>query len=272
VKDQSDNPMPGVTSDQVSFAMSAAGGTLTYGPLSCTASAVDNETDAGGEIRFDLTGDTSISGDMNIVATVSGVELNDVDVLQANSYDIRVDGLVDLPDFIDFADDYGTTNVRSDFDWDGAVALPDFIDFAGHYQHGDVSMLASHEADLVLTEKARALLEDLRQVPPELLQAVNRVLTQPAGLEFGFACQPALMTQATKVTYSLPADRRVRLTVHDVQGRTLRVLVDQFRSAGIYTESWNGRDGRGARVAPGTYFIRLESHREAHTVRVIVMR
>jgi C1A family cysteine protease len=272
VRDQSGDPMAGITSDQITFSVSPAGGTAYSGTFACTTSPIDVETDTNGDIRFGLTGDTSISGDIDIVATVSSVVLNDLDALPAVSYDIGADGVVDLLDFIDFAEDYGTTNSRSDFDWDGAVALPDFIDFAGHYQHGDVSLLARHEAGLVLTEKARALLEDLKQAPPELLEAASRVLDRSPVTKFGLSSHPNLMSQSTKVTYSLPAGRNIHLAVHDVQGRTVRVLADQFRDAGTHTTYWNGRDHEGTMVAPGTYFIRLESHDEALTFRVIVVR
>jgi hypothetical protein len=272
VRDQAGSPMEGIASGEITFTVSPAGGTAYYGSFSCTTSPIDSQTDANGEIRFDLTGDTSISGDIEIAVTVSGTVVNDTDILPAISYDVRVDGVVDLPDFIDFAEDYNTTASRSDFDWDGTVALPDFIEFAGHYQHGNVALLAANEAGLVLTEKARDLLEDLTQVPPELREAVDRVLARSAAGEFGLSSHPNLISQSTTVTYSLPAARRVRLTVHDVQGRTVRVLADQFRSAGKHTAQWNSRDDKGAMAAPGTYFIRLESHDEVRTFRVIVVR
>jgi C1A family cysteine protease len=272
VKDQSGAPMAGIAADQITLTASPAGGTAYYGDFACTCSPADGETDANGEIRFGVTGETSISGDIQIGATVSGVALNDLEVLPAISYDIRVDGVVDLPDFIDFAEDYNTANGRSDFDWNGTVALPDFIEFAGHYQHGDVSLLAANEAGLVLTDKARALLKDLTHVPPELREAVDRVLASSEAKEFGLTSYPNVISQATKVTYSLPAARRIRLAVHDVQGRTVRVLADQFESAGTHTAYWDGRDDRGTMAAPGTYFIRLESHDQASTFRVVLVR
>jgi len=51
----------------------------------------------------------------------------------------------------------------------------------------------------------------------------------------------------------------VRLTVYDVQGRLVRSLLDEVRSAGANQVNWDGRDSTGRGAASGTYFARLES-------------
>ena len=51
------------------------------------------------------------------------------------SPDIDGDGMVNLSDFILFAEAYMTTNACCDFDCDGVVSLTDFIVFAEHYGH-----------------------------------------------------------------------------------------------------------------------------------------
>jgi hypothetical protein len=97
--------------------------------------AADAETDANGEIRFTIQGDTSIAGNITIEVTVRGVPINDVDLLWCNSYDINTDGIVGLPDFGMFSAMYLSNNWRGDFNWDGLVGLPDFGMFSAHYLH-----------------------------------------------------------------------------------------------------------------------------------------
>jgi hypothetical protein len=60
------------------------------------------------------------------------------------------------------------------------------------------------------------------------------------------------------VTYSLPRLARVRLGLYDLAGRRLIALVDGERPAGRHTAIWDARD-RGARAAPGVYFVRFET-------------
>jgi hypothetical protein len=63
----------------------------------------------------------------------------------------------------------------------------------------------------------------------------------------------------TEVVFDLARSGTVRLTVHDVRGRLVRVLRDGSLPAGRHTESWDGRDAAGREVASGTYLLRLET-------------
>jgi hypothetical protein len=272
VKDGSNNPMQGIQSDQITFSMSAAGGTTYHGSFSATMTAVDAETDSQGEIRFELVGDTSISGDINIEASVAGVALNDIDVLSVRTVDLMLDGIVDLVDFSRFALDYNSTAAQSDFDWSGYVDLIDFSRFSTHYLHGDASLLVEHDPEEVLSEEAWALLEGLRGISPEISEMVDRMLNGAAKQGLTLSCWPNPLEQSTEVTYSVPFGRHVRLTVHDVRGRTVRTLTNRFREEGTHSEAWDGRDRAGNEVSPGIYFIRLESGRRALHQRLVLIK
>jgi flagellar hook assembly protein FlgD len=48
------------------------------------------------------------------------------------------------------------------------------------------------------------------------------------------------------------------LRILDVQGRSLRTLVDERQSADRdYTVTWDGRDGAGQSLASGSYLVEL---------------
>jgi len=272
VRDGSDAPVQGISAGQFSFSITPAAGATYYGTLSATFSAIDAETDANGEIRFDLVGDTSVTGDINVEVTVSGIALNDVDVLSTRTFDLFLDGIIDLIDFSRFAEDYSTTAARSDFDWSGYVDLVDFSRFAVHYQHGDPGLIVDHDPNVVLNDKARELLVGLRGISPEMNELVERMLCGVAKQGLTLAAVPNPLESSTRVTYSLPGGRRVRLTVHDVQGRTVRTLVNRFLESGSYSEVWEGRDDAGRPVSPGIYFLRLDDGRKALHQRVVLIK
>ena len=55
----------------------------------------------------------------------------------------------------------------------------------------------------------------------------------------------------------VPGSGRLRVTVHDVTGRRVRVLSDgRAARPGPWTLTWDGRDESGRRVPPGVYFLR----------------
>lgn len=75
----------------------------------------------------------------------------------------------------------------------------------------------------------------------------------------------------TSIHYVLPQDSPVRLTVHDILGRQVRVLYHGPRVAGEHTQSWDGRDASGRRVAAGAYFVRLQARDSSQPQRVVLL-
>ena len=63
---------------------------------------------------------------------------------------------------------------------------------------------------------------------------------------------------------------RLEVEVLDLQGRIVSELFAGERSAGPCSLQWNGTDGRGVRVAPGTYLIRLTSPYGSSTKPVVM--
>jgi len=57
--------------------------------------------------------------------------------------------------------------------------------------------------------------------------------------------------------YSLPSPSTVQLTVHDVTGRSMAVLIDGERTAGNHTQRWKPMDRSGRPLPAGVYFARL---------------
>jgi hypothetical protein len=64
----------------------------------------------------------------------------------------------------------------------------------------------------------------------------------------------------TKIKYELPGKGKIRLTIYDLLGRTVRILVDENQVAGNYELDWDGRDANGKPVEVGIYFYRMEGN------------
>ena len=88
----------------------------------------------------------------------------------------------------------------------------------------------------------------------------------------GFAFDAPSPTPARGIValrFSLDRARPVRLSIHDVQGREVVVLIDAAREAGEQTVRWTGRDARGARVTPGVYLARLRAQETVKTRKIV---
>jgi len=93
----------------------------------------------------------------------------------------------------------------------------------------------------------------------------------PFGLLLSYAV-PNPFRSATRIAYVLPAEAPVRLTVYDIVGRRVAVLVDRNETAGGHEAMWDGRTDGGSRSAPGIYFLRLQAGFETRTTKVLLER
>ena len=83
--------------------------------------------------------------------------------------------------------------------------------------------------------------------------AVHETNAAPAqyGLEQNF---PNPFNPSTEITYQLPAKGHVLLTVHNVLGKEIASVVNEFENAGTHTIRFNA-----ASLAGGVYFYRLQT-------------
>jgi len=110
----------------------------------------------------------------------------------------------------------------------------------------------------------RSLVADAAAVPgPADVRPVSYVL-HPS--------QPNPFNPRTEIRYELPAAGPVKLTVYDVTGRELRVLVDATKDAGVHAASWDGTDSDGKALASGVYFYRLQVADFTQTRRMTLVK
>jgi hypothetical protein len=74
----------------------------------------------------------------------------------------------------------------------------------------------------------------------------------------------------TIIRYDLPIDSNVSIVVYDVQGRSVRTLVDQRIKAGTHRLVWDGTNESGRNVASGVYVYRIQAG-GFHAVRKVTL-
>jgi hypothetical protein len=62
----------------------------------------------------------------------------------------------------------------------------------------------------------------------------------------------------TKIDFSAPVASPVRLSIYNMRGELVRVLVDENYGPGVYTAVWNGLDNDGATMPSGIYVYRIQ--------------
>jgi hypothetical protein len=73
------------------------------------------------------------------------------------------------------------------------------------------------------------------------------------------AAYPNPFNPETAFDFTIAADDNVRIDVFNAVGQRMDTLVDNFKPAGTYKVTWNGRDANGAPVSSGAYFYRMQA-------------
>lgn len=75
-----------------------------------------------------------------------------------------------------------------------------------------------------------------------------------------------------KISYSLPAKAEVRISIANVLGQRVAVLVDEEKAEGVYNTSWDGKSSSGRVVESGVYLIRVESGEYVGSSKLLLTR
>ena len=84
--------------------------------------------------------------------------------------------------------------------------------------------------------------------------------------------RPNPFNPSTVIEFRTAVAGPVTLDVFDAQGTLVRRLVDEHRSAGVSSVTWDGRDGSGRSMASGHYFYRLVSPRGVETRKMSLIK
>jgi hypothetical protein len=87
-----------------------------------------------------------------------------------------------------------------------------------------------------------------------------------------FAPSPNPFSSHTAIRYSLPTQSSVSLSIYDVTGRLIKVLVSDTKPIGEHSVTWNGQDNQGNRVKNGIYFCSLKTNGKTVTRKIILSR
>jgi len=109
------------------------------------------------------------------------------------------------------------------------------------------------------------------------------VRTLPSGVEISpvvepatgvwlSAAEPTPFKDQTRISFSLPQEGPVSLSVFNLLGARVNTLVLGTRPAGSHSVVWDGRDNRGARVPGGVYFFELKTPYKTLTAQTVVVR
>ena len=83
---------------------------------------------------------------------------------------------------------------------------------------------------------------------------------------------PNPFAASTDIRFELTEPVHVTLTIYDLLGRRIRVLVDEMSGPGRYARIWNGKDGDGRAVPSGVYLYRMIAGEFEESGKMLLLR
>jgi len=102
-----------------------------------------------------------------------------------------------------------------------------------------------------------------QEEPPDKIK-MGQPITSKFSLQNNY---PNPFNQSTVITYSIPVQTAVKLTIYDLQGKQVATLVDNFQESGIYSVPFNAHS-----LSSGVYLYRLDSGSEAITKKMMFLK
>lgn len=92
----------------------------------------------------------------------------------------------------------------------------------------------------------------------------------PAAYEL--RCYPNPFNSVAKISYDLPADANVSLTIFDLSGQKISMLASETQSSGHHEYRWNSTQQDGTPVSTGIYFVRLTAGTDTTVIKLLYLK
>ena len=76
----------------------------------------------------------------------------------------------------------------------------------------------------------------------------------------------------TLIDYNLPQDGIVRISVLDIKGREVSILLEDEQTAGLKSISWRGIDDHGNKLPSGVYICLMTANGFISTIKMILLQ
>jgi len=83
---------------------------------------------------------------------------------------------------------------------------------------------------------------------------------------------PNPFNPSTTIHYSLGEAGNVKISLYNIKGQLVRVLINETKEAGHHTVVWNGDDSRAKKVSSGIYFYRMETKASSYVKKMLLIK
>ncbi len=86
------------------------------------------------------------------------------------------------------------------------------------------------------------------------------------------SARPNPFNPSTVISYSLHETTSVNITIYNIMGQKVRVLVNEVKEAGTHSIQWNGKDNSGSYAPSGVYFYRMKTSTDSFINKMMLLK
>ena len=76
----------------------------------------------------------------------------------------------------------------------------------------------------------------------------------------------------TTLSYGLPEDAMVNITIYDMMGRKINTLVSSHQTAGFKSIQWDATNNQGQPVSAGVYLYSIQTGQFSQTKKMVLLK
>lgn len=89
---------------------------------------------------------------------------------------------------------------------------------------------------------------------------------------FGLSNYPNPFNPQTSISFSVPSEQQIELSVYNIKGQKVVDLVRDTLPSGTHSVVWEGKDAMGRHVTSGIYFYQLKTPTHTQTEKMILLK
>ena len=87
-----------------------------------------------------------------------------------------------------------------------------------------------------------------------------------------YNAHPNPFNPVTSLSYDLPNNSVVKITVHDMMGRVVKTLVNDSQTAGFKSVQWNATNDKNEPVSAGLYLYTIQAGEFRQTRKMVLLK
>ena len=92
------------------------------------------------------------------------------------------------------------------------------------------------------------------------------------GVVYDFGNYPNPFNAVTNISYSINSTNRVVLSIFNIAGQMVNILVNETQNPGKHSATWYGIDGNGSSVPSGLYLYRLQVGESSKSNKLLLLK